>query len=111
LVSIVSFTFFAYYLFAQVLAVLQVRWFSTDPEVHIEREQMCCYLTRTTAATHRLITENLHETPTYGGWVEAKGPRYCPSIEDKVLLLIRSLSLLSGVLIKTFAWNKFTNDQ
>lgn len=45
---------------------------------------MCCYLTRTTKKTHQLIKDNLHETPTYGGWVEAKGPRYCPSIEDKV---------------------------
>lgn len=49
---------------------------------------MCCYLTRTTAKTHQLIKENLHETPTYGGWVEAKGPRYCPSIEDKVRLVV-----------------------
>ncbi|KAL3698518.1 hypothetical protein R1sor_012594 [Riccia sorocarpa] len=63
----------------------EVRWFSTDPKVHIEREQMCCYLTRTTAATHKIISDNLHETPTYGGWVEAKGPRYCPSIEDKIV--------------------------
>lgn len=47
---------------------------------------MCCYLTRTTEFTHQLIRDNLHETPTYGGWVEAKGPRYCPSIEDKVIL-------------------------
>ena len=47
---------------------------------------MCCYLTRTTKSTHQLIKDNLHETPTYGGWVEAKGPRYCPSIEDKVTL-------------------------
>lgn len=46
---------------------------------------MCCYLTRTTQSTHQLIRDNLHETPTYGGWVDAKGPRYCPSIEDKVL--------------------------
>lgn len=46
---------------------------------------MCCYLTRTTKSTHQLIKENLHETPTYGGWVEAKGPRYCPSIEDKIV--------------------------
>jgi tRNA uridine 5-carboxymethylaminomethyl modification enzyme len=53
--------------------------------VHIEREQMCCYLTRTTAATHQMIMDNLQETPTYGGWVEAKGPRYCPSIEDKIV--------------------------
>ncbi|KAK1430379.1 hypothetical protein QVD17_13067 [Tagetes erecta] len=63
----------------------EVHWFSFDPAYHIEREQMCCYLTRTTQATHQLIKDNLHETPTYGGWVEAKGPRYCPSIEDKIV--------------------------
>lgn len=45
---------------------------------------MCCYLTRTTKETHQIVRDNLDETPTYGGWVEAKGPRYCPSIEDKV---------------------------
>ena len=45
---------------------------------------MCCYLTCMTTSTHQLIEENLHETPTYGGWVESKGPRYCPSIEDKI---------------------------
>lgn len=46
---------------------------------------MSCHLTRTTAATHRLIQENLEETPVYGGWVDSKGPRYCPSIEDKIV--------------------------
>lgn len=64
---------------------LEVRWFSFDPEVWIEREQMPCYITRTTAETHRLIQENLHLSPVYGGWVDAKGPRYCPSIEDKIV--------------------------
>nr|CAD1824539.1 unnamed protein product [Ananas comosus var. bracteatus] len=63
----------------------EVSWFSFDPDFHIERDQMCCYLTRTTKETHQLIRDNLHETPTYGGWVEAKGPRYCPSIEDKIV--------------------------
>ncbi|MFN6569251.1 tRNA uridine-5-carboxymethylaminomethyl(34) synthesis enzyme MnmG [Dendronalium sp. ChiSLP03b] len=63
----------------------EVRWFSFDPEVWVEREQMPCYITRTTAETHRLIQENLHLSPVYGGWVEAKGPRYCPSIEDKIV--------------------------
>ena len=62
-----------------------VRWFSFDPAVWVEREQMNCYLTRTTAETHRLIRENLHLSPVYGGWVDAKGPRYCPSIEDKIV--------------------------
>jgi tRNA uridine 5-carboxymethylaminomethyl modification enzyme len=63
----------------------EVRWFSFDPEVWVEREQMPCYLTRTTAETHRLIRENLHLSPVYGGWVDSKGPRYCPSIEDKIV--------------------------
>jgi tRNA uridine 5-carboxymethylaminomethyl modification enzyme len=63
----------------------QVRWFSFDPDVWVEREQMNCYITRTTAETHRLIQENLHLSPVYGGWVDAKGPRYCPSIEDKIV--------------------------
>jgi tRNA uridine 5-carboxymethylaminomethyl modification enzyme len=63
----------------------EVRWFSFDPDVWVEREQMPCYITRTTAETHRLIRENLHLSPVYGGWVEAKGPRYCPSIEDKIV--------------------------
>ncbi len=62
-----------------------VRWFSFDPDVWVEREQMPCYITRTTTETHRLIQDNLHLSPVYGGWVEAKGPRYCPSIEDKIV--------------------------
>ncbi|HBC41018.1 MAG TPA: tRNA uridine-5-carboxymethylaminomethyl(34) synthesis enzyme MnmG [Pseudanabaena sp.] len=60
-------------------------WFSFDPSAWVEREQMNCYLTRTTAATHRIIRENLHLTPVYGGFIDAKGPRYCPSIEDKIV--------------------------
>jgi hypothetical protein len=51
----------------------------------VEREQMACHLTHTTAATHALIAANLAETPVYGGWVDAAGPRYCPSIEDKIV--------------------------
>jgi tRNA uridine 5-carboxymethylaminomethyl modification enzyme len=60
-------------------------WFSFDPTAWVEREEMNCHLTRTTAETHRLIRENLHLTPVYGGFVDAKGPRYCPSIEDKIV--------------------------
>ena len=60
-------------------------WFSFDPEVWVERETMDCHLTRTTAETHRIIQENLHMSPIYGGWVDSKGPRYCPSIEDKIV--------------------------
>ncbi len=61
------------------------RWFSFDPDVWVKREQIPCYLTRTTAATHQLIRDNLHLSPVYGGWVDSKGPRYCPSIEDKIV--------------------------
>jgi len=62
-----------------------VRWFSFDPEVWNEREQIPCHMTRTTAETHQLVRDNLHLSPVYGGWVEAKGPRYCPCIEDKIV--------------------------
>ncbi|WP_404788223.1 tRNA uridine-5-carboxymethylaminomethyl(34) synthesis enzyme MnmG [Altericista sp. CCNU0014] len=61
------------------------RWFSFDPDAWVEREQVPCHITRTTAATHQLIRDNLHLSPVYGGWVDAKGPRYCPSIEDKIV--------------------------
>lgn len=64
---------------------LDERWFSFDPESHVSRPQLSCYLTHTTAETHRILRDNLHETPVYGGWVDAKGPRYCPSIEDKIV--------------------------
>ena len=63
----------------------EVRWFSFDPEVWVEREQMNCYLTRTTQKTHQLIRDNLHLSPIYGGFIDSKGPRYCPSIEDKIV--------------------------
>ena len=63
----------------------EIRWFSFDPQAWVEREQMNCYLTRTTAETHKIIRDNLHLSPVYGGWVDAKGPRYCPSIEDKIV--------------------------
>ncbi|KPQ35605.1 MAG: tRNA uridine 5-carboxymethylaminomethyl modification enzyme GidA [Phormidesmis priestleyi Ana] len=62
-----------------------VRWFSFDPAEWNEREQIPCYMTRTTAATHKLVRDNLHLSPVYGGWVESKGPRYCPCIEDKIV--------------------------
>ena len=62
-----------------------VRWFSFDPEVWVKKEQLPCYMTRTTAETHQLIRDNLNLSPVYGGWVDAKGPRYCPSIEDKIV--------------------------
>jgi tRNA uridine 5-carboxymethylaminomethyl modification enzyme len=47
--------------------------------------QISCYLTRTTALTHKIITDNIHRAPMYSGQIEGQGPRYCPSIEDKVV--------------------------
>ncbi|MGB1002089.1 MAG: tRNA uridine-5-carboxymethylaminomethyl(34) synthesis enzyme MnmG [Prochlorococcaceae cyanobacterium] len=61
------------------------RWFSFDPEAWVSSEPMSCHITRTTAATHQLIKDNLHLTPIYGGFIDSKGPRYCPSIEDKIV--------------------------
>jgi tRNA uridine 5-carboxymethylaminomethyl modification enzyme len=49
------------------------------------REQMPCHQTRTTAATHELIRANLHQSPMYSGMIHGVGPRYCPSVEDKVV--------------------------
>lgn len=60
-------------------------WFSFDPSEWVPRETMACHLTRTTEETHKLIRDNLHRTPKYGGFMESKGPRYCPSIEDKIV--------------------------
>src|SRR6185312_5860895 len=51
----------------------------------IEREQVLCYSTFTTAATHAAVRANLHRSPLYSGQIAGVGPRYCPSIEDKVV--------------------------
>ena len=51
----------------------------------IEQPQLSCWLTETNADVHRLIQENLHRAPMYSGQIDSTGPRYCPSIEDKVV--------------------------
>ena len=51
----------------------------------IRREQYPCYLTYTNERTHQIIRDNLHRSPIYAGVIEGTGPRYCPSIEDKVV--------------------------
>ena len=58
--------------------------FSTDPDL-VNRDQVSCYLTYTNEETHRIIRENLDRSPLYSGVIEGTGPRYCPSIEDKVV--------------------------
>ncbi|MCR5319990.1 MAG: tRNA uridine-5-carboxymethylaminomethyl(34) synthesis enzyme MnmG [Lachnospiraceae bacterium] len=58
--------------------------FSTDPE-SIQKEQMSCWLTYTNEKTHDIIRNNLDRSPIYAGIIEGTGPRYCPSIEDKVV--------------------------
>lgn len=50
----------------------------------IETPQVSCYITHTTTESHRLIRDNMHRSPLYSGQIEGVGPRYCPSIEDKV---------------------------
>ena len=51
----------------------------------VDFNQVDCYLTYTNAETHKIIRENLHRSPLYAGVIEGTGPRYCPSIEDKVV--------------------------
>ena len=58
--------------------------FSTDPE-SVQKEQVSCWLTYTNEETHKIIRENLHRSPLFSGSIEGTGPRYCPSIEDKVV--------------------------
>ena len=58
--------------------------FSTDPE-SVQIDQESCWLTYTNEETHKIIRENLDRSPLYSGMIEGTGPRYCPSIEDKVV--------------------------
>ncbi len=58
--------------------------FTTDPE-KIQREQISCWLTYTNEKTHKIIKDNLDRSPLFSGAIEGTGPRYCPSIEDKVV--------------------------
>ncbi|PGM59326.1 tRNA uridine-5-carboxymethylaminomethyl(34) synthesis enzyme MnmG [Bacillus sp. AFS053548] len=56
--------------------------FETEP---VETEQIPCWLTYTSETTHQIIDDNLHRSPMYSGMIKGTGPRYCPSIEDKVV--------------------------
>ena len=58
--------------------------FSTDPET-VQKEQISCWLTYTNEKTHEIIRANLDRSPLFSGAIEGTGPRYCPSIEDKVV--------------------------
>ena len=58
--------------------------FTTNPD-DIQKEQVSCYLTYTNEKTHKIIRDNLDRSPLYSGKIEGTGPRYCPSIEDKVV--------------------------
>ena len=61
------------------------KYFSFDPDIKNNMPQVSCHITRTNSKTHELIRKNLHLTPIYGGFIDSKGPRYCPSIEDKIV--------------------------
>ena len=58
--------------------------FTTDPET-VQIPQVSCWLTYTNEETHRIIRENIDRSPLYSGMIQGTGPRYCPSIEDKVM--------------------------
>ena len=58
--------------------------FTTDPK-SLRKDQVSCYLTYTNEETHKIIMDNIDKSPLYSGVIEGTGPRYCPSIEDKVV--------------------------
>lgn len=58
--------------------------FTTDPD-EIQKSQISCWLTYTNEKTHQIIRDNLDRSPLYSGMIEGTGPRYCPSIEDKIV--------------------------
>ena len=58
--------------------------FTTNPE-DVQIDQASCWLTYTNEKTHEIIRDNLDRSPLYSGMIEGTGPRYCPSIEDKVV--------------------------
>jgi len=66
----------------------EIKSFSFDNEENIEilkKDQIKCYLTYTNLETHKVIKDNIHRSPLYSGEIKGIGPRYCPSIEDKVM--------------------------
>ena len=60
-------------------------WFSHFPMCHPRRPTLDCWITRTTERTHEIVRRNLELSPLYGGEIQGAGPRYCPSLEDKVV--------------------------
>jgi tRNA uridine 5-carboxymethylaminomethyl modification enzyme len=59
--------------------------FDIDPGAKISRPSLACWITYTCPKTHEIIRANIHRSPLYGGKIKGAGPRYCPSIEDKVM--------------------------
>lgn len=70
---------------------LEQQWGDPKPaqfsfsKTSIQQRQVCCYITHTNARTHEVIRKNLHLSPLYAGVIQSTGPRYCPSIEDKIV--------------------------
>lgn len=70
---------------------LEAQWGDTKParfsfsDTQLEQKQTCCYITHTNQKTHDIIKNNLNRSPLYSGIIQSTGPRYCPSIEDKIV--------------------------
>jgi len=71
--------------------LLEPQWGDTSPtrfsfsKTTLEQQQVCCFITYTTPKTHAIIQKNLSKSPLYAGIIQSTGPRYCPSIEDKIV--------------------------
>ena len=81
--------------------------FSTDPD-SIQKEQVSCWLTYTNEETHKIIMDNIDRSPLYSGEIEGTGPRYCPSIEDKVVDLRIRTDIRYLLSLKAFTLMRFT---
>lgn len=75
--------------------------FTTNPE-DVQIEQASCWLTYTNEKTHEIIRANLDRSPLFSGMIEGTGPRYCPSIEDKVVKFADKISI--RYLLSRKAW-------
>ena len=69
----------------------------------IEIPQISCGITRTTPATHEIIRANVHRSPMYSGQIQSRGPRYCPSIEDKIVRFGDREIVLEGLRLNFWA--------
>ena len=79
----------------------------TPDEEVLEKPQLSCYLTRTNLEAHKIILDNLDKAPMYNGSIQSTGPRYCPSIEDKVVKFHERIAIICFWNLKVLTHQRF----